>query len=154
MYEAFFGLHERPFSISPDPRFFYLTSQHREALTNCQYMITNRIGPVYVHGDVGTGKTTIARRLYQQLIDDPHYQVAMIISPNLKSANALLRLIMQEFRKKFGSNIPAASEIFEYLTELTLALGQCLDLIVLRKNLDALRGIECPPRTRGELRFQ
>src|SRR3954471_555919 len=100
MYEAYFNLKERPFSISPDPRFFYLTTQHKEALTNCQYMITNRIGPVYVHGDVGTGKTTIARRLYQQLIDDPHYQVAMIISPNLKSANALLRLIMQEFQVK------------------------------------------------------
>ncbi len=100
MYEAFFNLKERPFSISPDPRFFYLTDQHREALTNCQYMISNRIGPVYVHGDVGTGKTTIARRLYQQLSDDPKYIVAMIISPNLKSANALLRLIMQEFKVK------------------------------------------------------
>jgi type II secretory pathway predicted ATPase ExeA len=73
MYEAYFQLNERPFSISPDPRFFYLTAQHREALTNCQYMITNRVGPVYVHGDVGTGKTTIARRLYQQLHDDPKY---------------------------------------------------------------------------------
>ena len=48
MYEAYFHLKERPFSISPDPRFFYLTSQHKEALTNCQYMITNRVGPVYV----------------------------------------------------------------------------------------------------------
>jgi general secretion pathway protein A len=74
MYEAYFHLKERPFSISPDPRFFYLTAQHKEALTNCQYMITNRVGPVYVHGDVGTGKTTIARRLYQQLLDDPTYQ--------------------------------------------------------------------------------
>lgn len=100
MYEAFFSLNERPFSISPDPRFFYLTAQHREALTNCQYMISNRIGPVYVHGDVGTGKTTIARRLYQQFSDDPKHIVAMIISPNLKSANALLRLIMQEFKVK------------------------------------------------------
>lgn len=100
MYETFFSLNERPFSISPDPRFFYLTAQHREALTNCQYMITNQIGPVYVHGDVGTGKTTIARRLYQQLVDDPKYIVAMIISPNLKSANALLRLIMAEFKVK------------------------------------------------------
>lgn len=100
MYESFFALNERPFSISPDPRFFYLTAQHREALTNCQYMITNRIGPVYVHGDVGTGKTTIARRIYQQLSDDPEYQLAMIISPNLKSANALLRLVMQEFKVK------------------------------------------------------
>ena len=100
MYEAFFGLQERPFSISPDPRFFYLTSQHREALTNCQYMITHRIGPVYVHGDVGTGKTTIARRLYQQLSEQAQYQVALIISPNLKSANALLRMVMQEFKVK------------------------------------------------------
>jgi general secretion pathway protein A len=100
MYEAYFNLKERPFSISPDPRFFYLTSQHKEALTNCQYMITNRVGPVYVHGDVGTGKTTIARRLYQQLLDDPTYIPAMIISPNLKSSNALLRLIMKEFNVK------------------------------------------------------
>jgi general secretion pathway protein A len=100
MYETYFNLKERPFSISPDPRFFYLTAQHKEALTNCQYMITNRVGPVYVHGDVGTGKTTIARRLYQQLLDDPNYTLAMIISPNLKSSNALLRLIMKEFNVK------------------------------------------------------
>jgi len=100
MYESYFHLKERPFSISPDPRFFYLTAQHKEALTNCQYMITNRVGPVYVHGDVGTGKTTIARRLYQQLLDDPTYILAMIISPNLKSSNALLRLIMKEFNVK------------------------------------------------------
>jgi general secretion pathway protein A len=100
MYESYFNLKERPFSISPDPRFFYLTAQHKEALTNCQYMITNRVGPVYVHGDVGTGKTTIARRLYQQLLDDPTYILAMIISPNLKSSNALLRLIMKEFNVK------------------------------------------------------
>ena len=100
MYETYFNLKERPFSISPDPRFFYLTAQHKEALTNCQYMITNRVGPVYVHGDVGTGKTTIARRLYQQLLDDSTYILAMIISPNLKSSNALLRLIMKEFNVK------------------------------------------------------
>src|SRR5947208_15789885 len=100
MYEAYFNLKERPFSISPDPRFFYLTTQHKEALTNCQYMITNRVGPVYVHGDVGTGNTTIARRLLQQLFDDPKYIVAMIISRNLKSSNALICLIMKESNVK------------------------------------------------------
>jgi general secretion pathway protein A len=117
MYEAYFNLKERPFSISPDPRFFYLTSQHREALTNCQYMITNRVGPVYVHGDVGTGKTTIARRLYQQLLDDPKYIVAMIISPNLKSSNALLRLIMKEFNvktdKKYENSLTLFGEFLQ-----------------------------------------
>jgi general secretion pathway protein A len=117
MYEAYFQLNERPFSISPDPRFFYLTAQHREALTNCQYMITNRVGPVYVHGDVGTGKTTIARRLYQQLHDDPKYIVAMIISPNLKSSNALLRLIMKEFNvktdKKYENSLTLFGEFLQ-----------------------------------------
>jgi general secretion pathway protein A len=117
MYEAYFNLKERPFSISPDPRFFYLTSQHKEALTNCQYMITNRVGPVYVHGDVGTGKTTIARRLFQQLFDDPTYIVAMIISPNLKSSNALLRLIMKEFNvktdKKYENSLTLFGEFLQ-----------------------------------------
>jgi general secretion pathway protein A len=117
MYEAYFNLKERPFSISPDPRFFYLTAQHKEALTNCQYMITNRVGPVYVHGDVGTGKTTIARRLYQQLLDDPKYIVAMIISPNLKSSNALLRLIMKEFNvktdKKYENSLTLFGEFLQ-----------------------------------------
>jgi general secretion pathway protein A len=117
MYEAYFNLKERPFSISPDPRFFYLTTQHKEALTNCQYMITNRVGPVYVHGDVGTGKTTIARRLFQQLFDDPTYIVAMIISPNLKSSNALLRLIMKEFNvktdKKYENSLTLFGEFLQ-----------------------------------------
>src|ERR687885_750525 len=117
MYEAYFNLKERPFSISPDPRFFYLTAQHKEALTNCQYMITNRVGPVYVHGDVGTGKTTIARRLYQQLLDDPTYILAMIISPNLKSSNALLRLIMKEFNvktdKKYENSLTLFGEFLQ-----------------------------------------
>src|SRR4029453_3573977 len=117
MYEAYFNLKERPFSISPDPRFFYLTTQHKEALTNCQYMITNRVGPVYGHGDVGTGKTTIARRLFQQLFDDPTYIVAMIISPNLKSSNALLRLIIKEFNvkndKKYENSLTLFGEFLQ-----------------------------------------
>lgn len=80
-------------------------------------MITNHVGPVYVHGDVGTGKTTIARRLYQQLLDDPHYSLAMIISPNLKSSNALLRLIMKEFNvktdKKYENSLTLFGEFLQ-----------------------------------------
>jgi general secretion pathway protein A len=124
MYEAYFNLKERPFSISPDPRFFYLTAQHREALTNCQYMITNRVGPVYVHGDVGTGKTTIARRLYQQFLDDPKYILAMIISPNLKSSNALLRLIMKEFDVKTDKKYENSLTLFGAFLQDSAAKGK------------------------------
>src|SRR3989304_5933005 len=97
MYESFFGLQERPFSISPDPRFFFLSSQHKEALAKCQYAVQERMGLAVIYGDIGTGKTTIARRLFQIFSDKPDYQSAMIISPGLKTENALLREIMKEF---------------------------------------------------------
>jgi general secretion pathway protein A len=97
MYESFFGLQEGPFSISPDPRFFFLSSQHKEALAKCQYAVEQRMGLAVIYGDVGTGKTTIARRLFQNFSDNSHYRTAMIISPGLRTENALLREIMKEF---------------------------------------------------------
>lgn len=97
MYESFFGLQERPFSISPDPRFFFLSSQHKEALAKCQYAVRERMGLAVIYGDIGTGKTTIARRLFQVFSDNPDYRTAMIISPSLKTENAFLREIMKEF---------------------------------------------------------
>lgn len=97
MYESFFGLQERPFSISPDPRFFFLSSQHKEALAKCQYAVQERMGLSVIFGDIGTGKTTVARRLLQVFTDTPEYRVAMIISPSLRTENALLRDIMKEF---------------------------------------------------------
>lgn len=100
MYEPFFGLKEKPFRISPDPRFLYLAPQHREVLSKCQYMISNKVGPVYVFGPIGSGKTSIARRIYQELADDSAFRVAMLLSPNLKSPNAFLRTIMDEFNVK------------------------------------------------------
>src|SRR3990172_1504627 len=100
MYEPFFGLKEKPFRISPDPRFLYLAPQHREVLSKCQYMVSNKVGPVYVFGPIGSGKTSIARRIYQELSDGPDYRVAMLFSPDLKSPNAFLRTIMNEFGVK------------------------------------------------------
>jgi general secretion pathway protein A len=97
MYESFFGLQEAPFTISPDPRFFFLSSQHKEALAKCQYAVQQRMGLAVIYGDHGTGKTTIARRLSQAFADLPDYTTAMIISPGLRTENALLREIMKEF---------------------------------------------------------
>ena len=100
MYESFYGLKEKPFRISPDPRFLFLAPQHQEVLSKCQYMIQGRVGPVYVFGPIGSGKTTIARRLYQQLADNPDYLVASVIAPDLRTPNAFLRTIAHEFEVK------------------------------------------------------
>lgn len=64
MYEAHFSLKEKLFSISPDPRFIYLTAQHQEALAKVQYAISQRMGVSAIYGDIGAGKTSLARRLW------------------------------------------------------------------------------------------
>ena len=61
MYESFYGLQERPFDLTPDPRYLFLTPKHQEALTNLHYGITQRKGVTAVLGPAGTGKTTLVR---------------------------------------------------------------------------------------------
>jgi general secretion pathway protein A len=61
MYEEFYGLKERPFDLSPNPRFLFLTKGHREALTHLSYALTGRPGVTVLVGEAGTGKTTIIK---------------------------------------------------------------------------------------------
>ncbi len=67
MYEQFFGLTERPFDLTPDWRYLYLTPMHREALSAMQYGVTSRKGIVVVVGEAGTGKTTVLRSALRAL---------------------------------------------------------------------------------------
>ena len=59
MYEAFYGLRERPFELTPNPRFLFLTPHHREALSTLEYGLSSRTGIAVLLGDAGTGKTTL-----------------------------------------------------------------------------------------------
>jgi general secretion pathway protein A len=82
MYESFYGLRERPFDLTPDPRFLLLTGKHREALSNLQYGLSSRRGLSLLIGDAGTGKTTLARAV----IDDLRKrgaQIAYLNNPTL-----------------------------------------------------------------------
>src|SRR5436305_777537 len=109
----YFGFHEHPFSTSPDPRFLYFSSQVREALAKCEFMARDRVGPIYMYGPIGSGKTSLVRRLQEKLSQDERYNVKLLISPNLKSSNAFLRLILETFDVKTERSYTASLSNFE-----------------------------------------
>lgn len=87
MYTQHFHLVEPPFSIAPNPRYLYLSPQHREALAHLLYGIGVGGGFVVLTGEVGTGKTTLCRALLEQLPDD--VDIALIFNPRLNSRELL-----------------------------------------------------------------
>ena len=94
MYLEFLGLREKPFSITADPSFLYLSRKHREALSHMVYGIRERKGFVEITGEVGTGKTTLCKALLRQL--DPATKTALILQPQLSELQ-LLQAIVQDF---------------------------------------------------------
>ena len=116
MYEAYFGLTERPFSLAPDPRYLYLSDAHREALAHLLYGIGEGGSFVQLTGEVGTGKTTVCRALLEQL--PPDVDVAMIFNPRLTSVE-LLAAVCDELRVPY----PAGSTSLKVMVD---ALSQTL----------------------------
>ena len=93
MYKEYFGLREAPFSIAPDPRYLYMSEGHREALAHLEYGLRGDGGFVLLTGEVGTGKTTVCRRLLEQLPDD--LDVAFILNPRV-TVDELLATVCDE----------------------------------------------------------
>src|SRR2546423_3836739 len=103
-YLAHFGLVEEPYSTSPNPRYLYISPTHNLALDKTKWTITTKRGLAMVFGNVGTGKTTLARELAQRLEDDPSVAYVFITNPNFPTPNQLLRAINQEFEVAQTSN--------------------------------------------------
>ncbi len=95
MYLDFHGFREKPFNLTPDPRFVFLSKTHKEAFAHLLYGISHRVGFIGLTGEVGSGKTTVLRALLGQL-DPDHHRTALIFNPCL-SAPELLQNINREF---------------------------------------------------------
>ncbi len=93
MYEKFYGFREPPFNITPDPRFLFFSGRHREALDHLIFGITERKGFIQLTGEVGAGKTTLCRALFEHL--DEGYETALVLNPRMTSLQ-LLRSILAE----------------------------------------------------------
>lgn len=106
MYVDYFGMKEPPFSIAPDPRYLYMSDRHREALAHLLYGLKNDGGFVLLTGEIGTGKTTICRRLIDQVPEE--CDLAIILNPKL-NVHELLETICDELRipTPAGSGIKA-----------------------------------------------
>ena len=100
-YESWFNLAEPPFSISPDPRYLYLTKGHQEALAHLLYGASGNGGFVLLTGEIGAGKTTVCRCLLEQLPED--VDVALVLSPRLE-AEEFLQAICDELHIELSSD--------------------------------------------------
>ena len=129
MYLEFFRLREKPFGLTPDPRFLFFSEKHREALDHLLYGIHQREGFVLISGDTGTGKTTLCRALMERL--DPHEVTTALILNPLLNETELLKAILEDF------GLPATGatrkELLDVLNRFllkTLAAGKTAVLII------------------------
>jgi general secretion pathway protein A len=88
---------ESAFSISPNPRFYYITPNAQAAILKTKYVIQNRQGLTTIIGDVGTGKTSLLRLLYNEYSDNPDYTTAFFVNPKQSTETAFLKAVCTEF---------------------------------------------------------
>ena len=90
MYTSFFGLNEKPFTITPDPRYLFMSERHGEGLAHLVYGVTESGGFIQLTGEVGTGKTTLVRTLLGQI--PAEVDIALILNPQLTALEFLLAI--------------------------------------------------------------
>jgi len=125
MYESYYGFAEKPFSLTPDPKYLYRSESHANAFELLQYAIERREGFVVVTGDIGTGKTTLCRALLETI--DRKTFTALLLNPFL-SEEDLLRAILQDLgvisrnEVRPGTRQPSKQELVNTLHDFLLTL--------------------------------
>ena len=116
MYLQFYGLTEKPFSVTADPSFLYLSKKHKEAISHMLYGIQERMGFLEITGEIGAGKTTVCKALLNQL--DSHTKTAFILNGNLPGGQ-LLQAIIEDFgiQAKSKNKFTMLSELNKFLLE-------------------------------------
>jgi general secretion pathway protein A len=112
MYLKHFNLSERPFSITPDPRFLYMSDRHREALAHLLYGLGEGGGFVQLTGEVGTGKTTICRCLLEQVPEN--VDVALVLNPKV-TAEELIATVCDELGVAYPDDIHSIKTLTDVL---------------------------------------
>jgi general secretion pathway protein A len=117
MYEKFYGLKRKPFSTTSDPHYFFESVSHREAYAAIQYGIMERKGLILITGEVGTGKTTLCKKLLDRL--DKSVKTSLILNPYFSDMQ-LLQAIVQDFGIKIArkNRLDIINSLNAFLIEL------------------------------------
>jgi type II secretory pathway predicted ATPase ExeA len=95
MYKAFWGLKEKPFENTPDPRYIYYSQQHKEAISRLLYVVREHKGAALLTGEYGSGKTLLSRILSDELKHEKMYQSVFILNPRLSGLELLKEIVWQ-----------------------------------------------------------
>lgn len=127
MYEAFYGLREKPFSILPDPDLIYWDKNHRLAFAMLEFGVLNSAGFVVITGEIGSGKTTLVRYLLRRL--DRHVVVGLM-SSTPQMGTALLQWVMMSLNQRFEEPYPRLYKLFQQFLYDQHAKGRRTILII------------------------
>jgi len=127
MYEAFYGLREKPFSILPDPDLIYWCQNHRLAFAMLEFGVMNSAGFTVITGEIGCGKTTLVRYLLRKLDDRV---TACVISNTPRAQDGLLPWIMMSLNQRFEGSYPSLFMQFQRFLQEQFSRGRRTILIV------------------------
>jgi len=116
VYEGYFGLTERPFSIAPDPHYLYMSARHKEATAHLSYGLTQGGCFIVLTGEVGTGKTTLCRNLLSDL--PQNVDVALILNANINESE-LLQTVCDELKIEY-SHLSSQKQLLDLINQYLL----------------------------------
>jgi general secretion pathway protein A len=152
MYEAYWGLKEKPFENTPDPKFLYSSHEHLEAVTRMTYAIEERKGSALLTGEYGCGKTLISRRLFEMLPPEK-YDIALVINP-LLSPTEIIREICNQLGIKSSPTWPKTQLLMELNDRLYENMRSHKDTVIIIDEAQSIKDIRTLEELRLLLNFQ
>lgn len=132
-YYRVLGLNKEPFSTSPDPAFFFLSKEHKAAFFRLQVAISLRRGLSVILGDVGTGKTTLSRKIAQVIKEDPEVQLNIILNPYFKTEKQFLTRLARLFHiemRASATGLDIMEAVERYLFTRGVEEGKTIVLLI------------------------